>query len=54
MSARLTPDEFGALAWAVLHLMDKHGYSSILTPEGERVELEPLLETLVREAGGSG
>lgn len=40
----LTQDELHALAFCVDHMLDKHGYSSIVSRDGARVPLEELLQ----------
>lgn len=42
----LTSDELMAAAWAVEHLEQKHGYSSIVSRDGGRVQLSRLLDRL--------
>lgn len=43
----LTDDELGAAAWAVEHLIEKHGYSSIVGRDNSRVSLKKLLKRLL-------
>jgi hypothetical protein len=42
----LTDEQRSAAAWAVAHLIEKHGYSSIADREGGRVDLEELYTAL--------
>lgn len=45
----MTPAQREAAVWAVEHLIVKHDYSSLLSRDGERVDLDELLQALMDE-----
>lgn len=47
-------DELESLAWAVAHLIDKHGYDALSSRDGSRVKLKDLYEKTTRVAAALG